>query len=274
MKLQSLTFLLTFLLSFIEIYGQEYKGIRPLQSRCEDVEKLLGIKACKLPEVTYMSKDEDVEFFFSEERCGKKFQKRLNVENGTVLHISVKTKKSVPLESITEDLSTYQKSFSDFGVFYINRKKGIEFIAVGDHSVFQINYFTKSSDEEKVLCENDVSDKKPITLNNEQNTNALFNILLDKNNSLLCDANLNHFSNILKQKNNNKGFIIVYASKAVKNNEVKIWIKKLKRFFKNDVNLIKFIDGGFREKSSADLFVTPFDSNFFPKPMPTLKQIK
>lgn len=73
--------------------GQDFKGIRPLHSDCKDVEEVLGIKACYLPDIVYQTKEEEVKIYFSGEKCEEKFKERWNVEKGTVLLVSVKLKK-------------------------------------------------------------------------------------------------------------------------------------------------------------------------------------
>lgn len=79
----SLTFGL-FLASVTSAYGQAWREIKPIESTCKDVERLLGGKACGRGEVEYRLPNAGVIVVFSLKRCDGGWPGQYGVPAGTV----------------------------------------------------------------------------------------------------------------------------------------------------------------------------------------------
>jgi hypothetical protein len=76
-----------FLASATSTYGQKWREIRPIESTCKDVERLLGGKACGQGEVEYKLPNARIVVVFSQTRCEGGWPGRYDVPPGTVISL-------------------------------------------------------------------------------------------------------------------------------------------------------------------------------------------
>ena len=153
LKFLVLTYLtLTFLIA--DIKAQGFKEIEPIHSNCEDVEKILKIKACSLSRVNFETDNQEIDIFISNDKCEETVSGRYNVPVGTILGVRVVYKDSAllpKLEEFTQDLTGFKKSQDDISYFYFNFEKGVEYMVTPDHWVRVIYYFP-SQTYKHLLC--------------------------------------------------------------------------------------------------------------------------
>ena len=143
--------------SHILVQAQGYKGIVPLHSTCEDVERILKIKACSLPEAKYEVPNEEVVFFISTQLCQETVLGRYDVPIGTVLGVVIEFKihdqtvSPMRLEDFTKDISGFKKSQDDISIFYYSQEKGAEYVVTPDNYIRLIRY-SPSKKDKKLLC--------------------------------------------------------------------------------------------------------------------------
>jgi hypothetical protein len=107
-------------------YAQGWRGITPLHSTREDVERLIGPPM--EPHLSaYDLKDERVHIVYSSDSCDPRYPYGWNVPPGTVIAIQVHPKKKLPLAALQLDLSKYKKSEPGGipGVVYYSDETGI-----------------------------------------------------------------------------------------------------------------------------------------------------
>src|SRR6266436_10437236 len=75
--------------------AQEWRGLRPMHSSCEDVKRALGVATCEPPDGIYDLGTERVRIAFSKAPCEKAWQKLWNVPPGTVLIIERYLRKPI-----------------------------------------------------------------------------------------------------------------------------------------------------------------------------------
>ncbi|MDX2040787.1 MAG: hypothetical protein SF097_06040 [Acidobacteriota bacterium] len=134
---------------------KEWKGISPLHSKREDVERILGA-AAKGPNdpfiCTYEATSESVTVSYSRGGCKKEGLEEWNVPEGTVLRLIVIPKYSLTVTELGFDLSTFIKQNTRLQniVTYDNIEDGV-IIEVTNEQVSAILY-TPSKKDEKLKC--------------------------------------------------------------------------------------------------------------------------
>ena len=125
--------------------AQGWRGLAPMRSTCQDVEKVLGGTACGKEQAIYDLPGESVWFNFSVDGCkGGHLQEEYDVPTGTIIGISISMRgdKLVTLSDLKVDLTKFEKTdISDMiGVYkYISREVGMYITAneggmVGDYA--------------------------------------------------------------------------------------------------------------------------------------------
>jgi hypothetical protein len=120
------------LLVTISAEAKAWRGIVPLQSTREDVERLLGppVQPCRFEHCFYETAEEHVFVAYSRGPCPEDEFRPFNVPRGTVEEIDVTPKKKPRLTDLNLDLSKYEKTEDDelLGlVYYENRDEGVIF---------------------------------------------------------------------------------------------------------------------------------------------------
>lgn len=146
-----------------------YKGILPIKSNCQDVERILNIMACGKYEVSIKSESETVTIFFTTEVCQEiPFNRKLDYPFGTVSRISTDFNGPTTLKSLNINVDSFKQSYSDIQTFFVSKEKGIEivvdnFFKVGSENlVIRIIYYPPQNGIK--LCPPDKTPSKPLKI--------------------------------------------------------------------------------------------------------------
>jgi hypothetical protein len=235
--------------------AKEWRGIVPLHSTRRDVERLLGPPRIDRTEVVfYTIGDEEIVITFSRGSCTAN-RGGWNAPHNTVLHISIEPKRRVNFTDLKLDLSKYKKVNDPeikHLVYYNNDKEGISYqVDTGKGTAIDITYYPASS-EGNLRC--------PDSYNDLYNT-----VKVDGYSKIPFSAEkkrLDAFAQKLFRYDTALGYIMVYAGKRAYMNEAQIWGNRSKQYLEKrwggDPRRIIFIDGGYREKFTVELFLVPY----------------
>jgi hypothetical protein len=144
--------------------AQGWRGLAPMRSTCQDVEKVLGGAACGKAQAIYDLPGESVQFNFSVGGCkGGLFQEEYDVPTGTIIGISISMRgdKIVTLSDLKVDLTKFETTdISDMiGVYkHISREVGMYITATEGGVVGNYAYVPPSSYDN--LCESGVESEQ------------------------------------------------------------------------------------------------------------------
>lgn len=132
---------------------KEWRGIVPLHSTRQDVERLIGQNKirCKAQACLYDLGSETVFVLYASEPVCKKDSATTawKVPRDTVIEINVRFKTERQLSDLGFDLSTFERSVDKElagWVYYNNREDGIE-IEGTDKTAIAVNYFQTAKDK-------------------------------------------------------------------------------------------------------------------------------
>lgn len=127
--------------------GKEWRGIVPLHSTVEDVERLVD-ESFYGRQLAYETEDERIFFDYQtvESQCGTTWG-RWNVPNNTILSITVYPKKRIMFAELELNLSRYVRSNTCIpgSYHYTNSEEGIS-ITVDEGVVTGFNYLPSAQD--------------------------------------------------------------------------------------------------------------------------------
>lgn len=131
-----------------------WRGITPLLSTREDVERIIGVKSKRTGLDKIKTKNQEIFIRYITEPC-EKDRNSWNVPNGTVFRIDVIPQTHLPLASLNVDLSKFRatevKDVEGVKV-YTNREDGFEFeYYKRKDSVLRLTYFPTEKDS-KLRC--------------------------------------------------------------------------------------------------------------------------
>lgn len=192
-------------------HAQEWHGLRPLHSTCEDVKRVLGVTTCEPLNGFYEFEGENVRITFSKHSCELAFQKAWNVPPETILSIERLMKKRLSLSDLNVDLSKYKKELirSDFNtVVYANEDEGIS-LWINEEIVSSINYAPTTKDE-YLLCSNQPEPKT------NQNKLELLSFWFDRYGDLPFSEEQKHLDLVAKELKEHtittQVYIVVYVA--------------------------------------------------------------
>jgi hypothetical protein len=127
--------------------AQEWRGIRPMRSTCEDVKRILNTKSCQPPDNTYDLDDEKVKITFTNSRCHKAFQRAWNVPIGTVIYVERLLKRPIPIKDFEIDENNYERVLTDFTdqTILVSEIDGLSFSLING-LVNRVTYMPKRQD--------------------------------------------------------------------------------------------------------------------------------
>jgi hypothetical protein len=133
-------------------HGQGWRGIVPLHSTREDVERLIG-SPTESNGITYDLKTERVSIFYSDSACAKGWPYGWNVKRGVVVDIVVYLKIGVSLDQLGIDLTNYTKTTNAQlgGTDYTNKDIGTS-IGVRGNGEVEVVQYQPSAKDKKLLC--------------------------------------------------------------------------------------------------------------------------
>jgi hypothetical protein len=129
-----------------------FRGIVPMHSTCEDVKRILGVKTCEPPDMTYDLENEWVKIEFTKQPCEKAYLKYWNVPPGTVVSILRRPKKKILLKEFRPDVSKCQKALvgDTNQTIYSCEEDGIGFWENG--GVVSLIDYTPTPKDHYLLC--------------------------------------------------------------------------------------------------------------------------
>lgn len=153
-----------FILVFaVPLKGKEWRGIKPLHSTREDVERLLGSPTGSKSDTSfYQFEKERVSFEYSTGYCGNGWKVPLN----TVVSIWVTpAAHQLKLKDLKLNLKLYTKvrdQHVQWILHYKNEREGVRFeVDTNSGEVTLIEYFAARADK-RLRCRNENADRAPI----------------------------------------------------------------------------------------------------------------
>lgn len=251
-----------FFLVFTTVFVQErgWRGITPLHSTREDVERLIGPPM--IPSgITYDLKTERVNVVYSDGACEKGQPSEWNVPRGTVIGITIYPQTKLMLSDLRIDLSLFEKVISPHNpdsVFYNDEENGISIDTQSNGEVVKVYYHPTRKDS-YLRCP---------TAKQLSFTPPKFD---EFTNLKLSDekARLDNFAKHLDNQWQLNGYIIVYAPPRARSGEAAAHAKRAKDYLItvhriNEARIVT-IDGGCRKRADVELYSLP---NSMPPPTP------
>lgn len=236
--------------------AQGWRGIVPLHSTREDVERLIG--APMMPNgITYDLKNERVNVGYSDGSCGKS-QAEWNVPSGTVTSIIIYPQAKLMLFDLSIDLNRFEKFINPHNpdsVYYNNNEQGISFGTKSTGEVVVIEYFPAAKDS-YLRCPN----YSPDQLSNDEmqyyKFDEYFSIPFSDE-----KARLDNFAIHLRKEPQLKGYIIVYAGPRARSGTAQARAKRAKDYLvkvrRIDEGRIVTMDGGCKDRLEVELYAPP-----------------
>lgn len=275
--------IIAMLLLFSNTFAQGWRGIVPIHSTCQEVERELGGNACGKKSATYNLPDETVTFIFAKDGCNEKwYGEHYNISTGTLVGISVlpKVSKRLTIADLSVELSKFQKAVTHDGIDvfkYISREVGMYFTALEDGQVLDVTYIPAAS-YDNLRCspstEPNPLDKLKVLGTPSIKIGSYDPASLDQESQLFCKLiqKLEEFSS----RKGGKGpeamvYVIVYARQGAQVDEAKKIAEQVRgrlvTKYKIDTGKVFALDGGYRPDTVVELFIQPYGTN---APEPTL----
>lgn len=265
--MKTIILILTFLCATFQADGsipEVWKGITPLHSTRQDVERLLGPspERCRC---IYRTKDETVFVDYSDGPCQGNLH-GWNVPSDTVLMVTVQPNSRQPFSDLRVDLGRYLKSYGDtYEVYYTDKSAGIRY-QVDDLGIIRSVSYIPDSKSYTLLCRGfptaDLGHRefKPLEIYSDIP-------ILDEH------AKLENFLVSLLENPETRGYILFYASKDFSSRKARARAQRAKAYLvKRRIMVarkIDIIDGGYREQFKIELYVLPPGMGP-PSPYPTV----
>lgn len=242
-----------------------YKGILPIKSNCQDVERILNIKACGKYEVSIKSESETVTIFFTTEVCQEtSFKRKLDYPFGTVSKISTDFNGPTTLKGLNINVDGFKQSYSDIQTFFVSKEKGIEivvdnFFKVGSENlVIRIIYYPPQNGIK--LCPPDKTTPKPLKIQDIEGpifeVERYWNLSL-KQEKLRIEKLIPEINQLLEASKINQIFVFYYY-KSEKNIKLAqkqaVQAKKILEINGINPDLINIINGGKQNKSEIVIY--------------------
>lgn len=240
-----------------------WRGITPLHSTREEVERLIG-QPMMPGGITYDLKTERVNVVYSAGGCGKGHPSEWNVPVGTVIGVTLYPQTRLMLSDLRVDLSRFEKSvnpLSSDSVFYKDDEDGISIGTGSTGEVFVVQYLPSRKDS-NLRCPTTRQSSEPARSFDEYS------------NLKLSDekARLNNFALRLQSDPQLNGYIVVYGRPGDHSDKAKAHAKRAKAYLVNARRIrearIITIDGGCSENIEVELYTLPSSA---PPPTPTAR---
>lgn len=233
---------------------QGWRGIVPLHSTREDVERLIG-SPMKPNGITYDLKNERVNITYSDGGCAKGQPSEWNVPYGTVIGITVYPQTRLLLSDLHMDLDGFEKFVNPHNpdlIYYSNKEKGISVGTRSNGEVISTQYFPGAKDSQ-LHCHNS-SAREP---NLEARKFDEYSDLPFKDEK----ARLDNLASYLRERRDLIGYVIVYAGQQAHTGEAKARAERAKSYLVSECGLdsgrVVIIYDGHREKLTFELYAMP-----------------
>ena len=249
--------------------AQGWRGIRPLHSTREEVERLIG--PSREPKgITYDLKNERVTVVYSEGNCTNGWPYGWNVKPGTVIGITVYPQPRPKLAELQIDISKSKTYVDPSGVIHYNNDDEGLSVAVDpkQYEVRVIEYYPAASDAHLRCPEAAARERDKATGESAERTP---DVNYPNSSSEKKHVYLDYFADQLqKTPSDSMVYIISYAGRQAKVGEAQAHANLAKDYLTQkrgiDPKRIIIIDGGYRDPAGVDLYITP---RGMPKPLAT-----
>jgi len=246
-----------------------WRDIRPMQSTCEDVTRILGGNACHKKSVSYERPGELVTVVFSQHCCDSRWPyEEYSAEKGTVTDVLVipRYPKLITLSDLRLDKSQLQRrSAGDMigAVEYVNNGIGIRITATTDDRIMALEYFPSSKYDHLRCFPGDRSrvartgiygaSSQEIASYDPSSIDEVLLSLKKVAASLSKPSNRNEPSTLV--------YVIAYAGRSSPRGETKRSTEQARSLLVTqygiDQDRIITMDGGIKERSQVQIFLRP-----------------
>lgn len=247
--------------------AQGWRGLRPLHSTREDVERLIG-PPMRPNDSVYDLKGERVSVTYSGASCAKGWPYGWNVPPGRVIAIRISPQPRPKLADLPIDLSKFGKFVDPSGfVHYTNADEGLTVeVDETEYEVRVLEYYPAASDghlrcpaaaeRDRQIAKGEGEVRQP-DVNYSDTSPEKKHVYLD------------YFADQLhKSSPASTVYIIAYAGQRARVGEAQTRANQAKDYLTSkrgiDPGRIVIIDGGHRDPAGVDLFITPRGQ---PKPL-------
>ncbi len=243
-------FICSFVLIVSFLQDRGWRGIVPMHSTREDVERLVGPPMTR-DGITYDLKTDRLNVVYSAGTCREGAQ--WNVPRGTVIAITVYPQTKSMLADLKIDLNRFEKFIDPYvgdRITYSNNDEGFAIGTTLNGEVISIQYFPQTKDNHlRCPAVPPIGDARRF----DKYSNLSFS---DEK------ARLDNFAAYLqKDEPKFKGYIIVYAGRKAHSGEAQARAKRAKDYLVKvrgiEAARIVTIDGGQRNRSVVELFALP-----------------
>lgn len=245
------TFICSFVLTVSFLQERGWRGVVPLYSTREDVERLVGPPMTP-GGITYDLKTDRLNVAYSVGTCGEGGA-QWNVPRDTVIGITVYPQTRLMLADLKINVNGFEKFINPHvgnRVSYSNKDEGIAIGTTSNGEVISIEYFPQAKDSH-LSCPDapQISGASKF----DKYTNLPFS---DEK------ARLDNFAIYLQKKEPTfKGYIVVYAGQRARSVVAQARAKRAKDYLVKvrgiEAARIMTIDGGYRQKFEVELYALP-----------------
>lgn len=247
--------------------AQGWRGIKPLHSTRQDVERLIG-PPMRPNDGVYDLKSERVRISYADVPCTEGWPFGWNVKPGTVVGITISPQPRPKLAELPIDISKATEYVDPSGfIHYNNDDEGLS-VAVDphDYEVRSIEYYPALRDH-NLRCPEAAARQREI--DQGESIVRLPDVSYSSSKPENERWHLNAFADQLKiSPSDARVFIIGYAGKQARLGEAQARADKAKKYLIEkrgiDPERIVTIDGGYKDPISVELFITPRGK---PKPL-------
>ena len=266
-RLLTLTLIPVLLCSAASSEAQHWRGIRPLHSTRDEVERLIG-QPMERNSGIYALQGERVNISYSDTQCTKGWPYGWDVPVGTVTAITVFPQPKPKLADLAVDISKSKKYVDPSGVIHYNNDDVGFSVAVDpkDYEVEVIEYYPAANDAE-LRCPEAAAREREIA----NGTSAVRSpdVYYSDKSPEKKEVYLDYLADQLqKAPPESTVYIIGYAGQRAKVREAEVRANVAKQYLIAkrgiDSKRIVTIDGGHRDLPGVDLFITLRDQ---PKPL-------
>jgi len=239
--------------------AQGWRGIRPLHSTREDVERLIG-PPMRPNDSVYDLKGETVSITYSGALCAKGWPYGWNVPPGRVIGIRISPQPRPKLRELPIDLSKFSKFVDPSGfVHYTSADEGLSVeVDENEYEVRVIEYYPAASDAHR-RCPEAAERERQIESRESEvrwpDVNYSDTSLEKKH------VYLDYFADQLqKTPSDSTVYIIGYAGQRARVGEAQARANQAKDYLTTkraiDPGRIVIVDGGHRDPATVELFIT------------------
>jgi len=247
--------------------AQGWRGIKPLHSTREDVERLIG-PPMRPNDGIYDVKEGRVSISYADVPCTKGWPYGWNVKPGTVIDITIYPQPRPQLAELPIDISKSTKYVDPSGVIHYNNDDEGFSVAVGpaEYEVRVIEYYPVTSDR-NLRCPEAAARQREIergeSILRAPDVSYSYSFPEQK------QVYLNAFADRLKNcAPDSMVYIIAYAGQRARTGEAQTRAREARDYLTKkrgiDAGRIITIDGGYRDPAGVDLFIVARDQ---PKPL-------